>query len=444
MSRGAVHPASVGLVPSVLFALVTSVGCGTSPSTTTLASLQDTPPASAQDAASKPLHPSPSDSSRSTSSPESAPAEVGVSRTEASVRARPMEDVFLMTGELSAVQSLDLVTPRTEMWRVQIKWMAEDGSDVTEGDRVIEFDNTAIAQTIEEKRLSHIQSRITLESRRAALTAEREERSFGFEHARMEAEKARVQAAIPLDIQSKRDWQEKQAALRQAEAALEKARLELESFEIASKAEVENLEIARDKAGREIEAAQRTLELLAVKAPKAGIFVISENWNEDRKFQIGDTVWPGQTIASIPELNSMEAIPYLSDVDDGRISPGMAARCILDTYPDHVFHGKVAEVASIADKKGFRVRVSLETSDAALMRPGMSVRVEVVRRAWERALTIPRTAVLRRDGRTFVTKVGQSQPLEVRLAACTPTDCIIESGLAEGDGVTIHAGADHS
>lgn len=429
-----------GAAVLLLSILVVSVACGSRPSATAHAAPGEGASGTSQD--SRPVgghapqaQPGRSEPSASTPVPYAAP-----SRTDAFVQARPIEDLFLLTGELNAVRSLDLVTPRTEMWRVQIKWMTDDGSDVREGDRVIEFDNTAVATTIEEKRLGHIQSRIDLESRRASLTAERADRSFAHERAKTDAEKARVQAAVPQDILSKREWQLKQAALRQAETSLEKARLELESFEVASKAEIENLDLARDKAAREIEAAQRTLVALTIKAPKAGIFVIAENWNEDRKYQVGDTVWPGQTIASIPELTAMEAVPFLADVDDGKIAPGMSARCILDTYPDRVFKGRVEEVSSIADKKGFRVRVSLQ-SDPSLMRPGMSVRVEVIRRSWDRALTVPRTAVLRRDGRAFVTKAGLSRPVEVRVAACTPTDCIIESGLAEGDRVLVEAGA---
>jgi multidrug efflux pump subunit AcrA (membrane-fusion protein) len=72
------------------------------------------------------------------------------------------------------------------------------------------------------------------------------------------------------------------------------------------------------------------------------------------------------------------------------------------------------------------------------MRPGMSVRVEVIRRAWERALTVPRRAVLRRDKGTFVARAGGGEPVAVGIAACTPTDCVIESGLSEGDHVRLY------
>jgi multidrug efflux pump subunit AcrA (membrane-fusion protein) len=212
---------------------------------------------------------------------------------EAVVRAGAIEDIFLLTGELSAVKSLDLVTPRSESWRLQIKWLVEDGTDAKEGDPIVEFDNTSVAQTIEEKRLTRIQSEIDLESRQASLSADGDEKRFAVERARLAAEKAKADAAVPQDLMSRREWQEKQAALREADASLEKARMDLLAFETSSKADIENLKIARDKSAREIDAAQLTLEALSMKAPKPGIVVISENWNEDRKYQVGDNLWPG-------------------------------------------------------------------------------------------------------------------------------------------------------
>jgi hypothetical protein len=69
------------------------------------------------------------------------------------------------------------------------------------------------------------------------------------------------------------------------------------------------------------------------------------------------------------------------------------------------------------------------------MRPGLSVRVEVVRGTWERALSVPRGAVrFEKDGP--VVKRGGGEVAKVRLAACTPVECVVESGLAEGDRVS--------
>jgi HlyD family secretion protein len=117
---------------------------------------------------------------------------------------------------------------------------------------------------------------------------------------------------------------------------------------------------------------------------------------------------------------------------------GQRARCVLDTYPDRTFVGTVTYVAAVAeqgrDRSGFRVRVALGETDPARMRPGMSVRIEVVRASWKDALVVPRASVEWRDGRAFATRV-RGGAVELRLGACTPVECVLESGLSEGERV---------
>ena len=48
--------------------------------------------------------------------------------TELRVVAKPVEDVFLLTGELRAVRSFPLVTPRGGEREMQIRWMVDDGT----------------------------------------------------------------------------------------------------------------------------------------------------------------------------------------------------------------------------------------------------------------------------------------------------------------------------
>jgi multidrug efflux pump subunit AcrA (membrane-fusion protein) len=88
-----------------------------------------------------------------------------------------------------------------------------------------------------------------------------------------------------------------------------------------------------------------------------------------------------------------------------------------------------------ATKPGFPVRISLDRTDP-LMRPGLSVRVEVVRGTWEKALSVPRGAVrFEKDG-PVVRRAG-GDATKVTLRACTPVECVVESGLAEGDRVSL-------
>ena len=53
-----------------------------------------------------------------------------------------------------------------------------------------------------------------------------------------------------------------------------------------------------------------------------------------------------------------------------------------------------------------------------------------------RALAVPRGAVrFEKDG-PVVRRAGGGEA-KVRLAACTPVECVVESGLAEGDRVSL-------
>jgi HlyD family secretion protein len=372
-----------------------------------------------------------------TGASEGNPAPASPGRGEVVLRRGPVEDTFLLTGELKATRAFELTTPRSESWRVQVKWLREDGTEVEEGDPLVEFDNAGVLATIEEKRRANIQTEVDLETRKVVLDADRHDRELALDRALHEAETAKIHASIPEELSNRKDWLASQSALSRAEAEVDKARKALETFEVSSRADLDVLRLSHEKAAREIEEGQRVLDSLTLKAPRRGIFMVGDNRQENRKFQVGDTAWPGLVIGSIPDLSGMEVSAWLADVDDGRVEAGSKARCILDTYPSRVFNGTVEEVSSLASDSGFRVRISLDSPDPAVMRPGMSVRAEVVRANWQSALAIPREAIRWNAGKAFVEVIGREKPVEVEIAACTPMSCIAKSGVSEGDHVLV-------
>ena len=374
----------------------------------------------------------------------------GAASGEAPAVRRPVEDAFLLTGELRAVRSFSIVTPRSE-GDLQIRWMVDDGTDIGEGDRVVEFDSARLIQNIEERRLRLRQAENERESRDRTLQAEGDRKRVAVDKAEVESEKARIDAAVPADLRTAIEWRQMQSTFHEKRAALEKARLDQEAFRTSSRSDLEVLRRTEEKARREMEAAEMALASMSVRAPRSGIFLVGNFWQwgpeGPRKLQPGDTVWPGFPVASIPDPSEMEVGATLSEVDHGRIAAGMKTRCVLDTYPDRIFEGRVEEVGAVAAEPrrtfgpgggptGFSVRVSLTRTDP-LMRPGLSVRVEVVRAAWPQALAVPRKAVRFDKGQAVVMRKGLAGTSAVRVAACTAVECVVESGLAEGDRVLV-------
>jgi multidrug resistance efflux pump len=374
----------------------------------------------------------------------------GAASGEAPAVRRPVEDAFLLTGELRAVRSFSIVTPRGE-GELQIRWMVDDGADIGEGDRVVEFDSARLIQNIEERRLRLRQAENERESRDRTLQAEGDRKRVAVDKAEVEAEKAGIDAKVPAELRTAVEWRQMQALFQEKQAALEKARLDQAAFRISSRSDLEVLRRTEEKARREMQAAEMSLESMSVRAPRSGIFLVGNFWQwgpeGPRKLLPGDTVWPGFPVASIPDPSEMEVGATLSEVDHGRIAAGMKARCVLDTYPGQIFEGRVEEVGAVAaeprrmmgpggGRTGFPVRVSVVRTDP-LMRPGLSVRVEVVRGHWPQAIAVPRKAVRFDKGQAVVMRKGLTGTSAVRVAACTAVECVVESGLAEGDRVLV-------
>ncbi len=354
-----------------------------------------------------------------------------------------VEDVFFLTGELRAPQSDVISCPRVEGWEAQIKWLAEDGAEVQAGDSVVEFDATRATRDLEDRRTRVQQAAIEREGREQAVAVEIARRQAALERAEIEVSKARLDASVPPEVRSALENRRVQATLLEREAALEKARLDLDAYRTSSKSDVEVQRLTEEKAVRALDSSERSIAAARVAAPRAGIFMVSRHfrWDLDRTFQPGDNVWPGMAVATIPDLARMEVAATLSQVDHGRVASGMAARVVIDTFPDRVFVGRVEEVGSVApetrDRAGFPVRISLEKTDPTVMRPGLSVRVEVSRARWKAAVAVPRGAVTFEKADAFVHRAGFGGRRSVELLGCTPTVCAVRSGISEGDRVRL-------
>jgi multidrug resistance efflux pump len=354
----------------------------------------------------------------------------------------------LLTGELAAERGEALAVPRTNAFQLQIRWMAEDGVQVKAGDPVVSFDNSQFASDLEEKRLSESNAGSELERAEAESKTSRAEKEFNVQKARSEVEKARIAAALPKDLLSLREYQERQLALKRAESGLAKAQEELAAQKKGNRTEIEIQGISLEKSRREIRTAEEAIEALTVRAPRDGMMLVGKHPWEGRKLQVGDTVWVGMTVATLPDLSSMIVQANLSDVDDGRIVPGLEVICTLDAYPSEPYRGRVMEISPVAREsqrspllRHFPVRIALERSDPRRMRPGMSVRVEVLGAEMKDALLVPRSALDFSGARPRVLLAGGGAA-EVRLGPCGASECVVEDGVQAGARLRSRDGGD--
>ena len=345
---------------------------------------------------------------------------------------------LVITGELDAAHGAAVTVPALPSWQTSIKWLSPDGVDVKAGDRVAELDNTSIATDLDQKKQTETQARQELEQKNAEWTADLKDKTLDVERKKSELEKATLEAAIPKDIVSKRDYEDRQTKLKRASTEYDKARETLRSQQKAVASDRANLLVKIARAQREVETSLRALDQMVLRAPRDGIVVIRDHPWEGRKLQNGDTVWVGFPIAQMPELDSLQVNASLPDVDDGRIAAGMPATVTIDGYPNVHFPATISTIAAVAQEEArlsmrrkFRVVVKLAKIDQSLMRPGLSARVEIRRATQNNVLIAPRAAI-DFSGKQPLARLASGRNVAIGVGACNAQECVITSGLDEG------------
>ena len=353
-------------------------------------------------------------------------------------------DRVLLTGSIEATHAEEMRVPRTDAWELPIRWMAEDGAQVKQGERVLEFDNAQFTAQLQQQKLAVLDAVINFNTFIGVSALQIQDKQFALDSAKIQLEKARVLAAVPADILPARTYQERQLELKRQERAVEKAEKDLAAAKASASLDRQVKQIELDKAKADIEHAEKSIDALTIKAPRDGIAVIGEHPWEGRKYQIGDTVQPGWTIVSLPEFAAgMEVHAELSDVDDGRINIGMTGTCTLDAYPGDPLPCIVKELMPVASgdreslRRAFAVVLSIDRFDRDRMIPGMAVKVELKRQPLA-GLVVPRAAV-RFDEAGMKTRVrlASGEMKDIVLDACDGQGCAVKSGLAENDDVVV-------
>ncbi|HYS53284.1 MAG TPA: HlyD family efflux transporter periplasmic adaptor subunit [Thermoanaerobaculia bacterium] len=334
-----------------------------------------------------------------------------------------------LTGELEAARGEAITVPNLPSWQTSIKWVADDGAEVKKGDRVVELDNSQFTSGLDAKRQAVAQAEQELQQKDAEGDADMLQKKLDVETKKSDYEKTKLDAAVPKEILSAREYEDRKIKYKRATVELAKAKDVLRSSITASRSDRSNLILNLEKARRELDTAETAINALILRSPRDGIVVLRDHPWEGRKIKEGDPVFVGLLLALLPDLSSTQVTASLADVDDRKISVGMPATVVLDAYPSMTFPGRVAAISAVAQenttnrqslRRSFRVTIKLDRLDALRMRPGLSARVTIRRATRSNVLLAPRGVLARKD---------------IKLGECNDLECVVVSGLKEGDRI---------
>jgi len=331
------------------------------------------------------------------------------------------------------------------IWSLRIKEMAVEGTFVKAGDIVLVFDDTEILRTLETESstLEKIRKKIS------EVTVDAEADLFGLEtykkKAGMDLEKATQFVPKDPEIFPRVEIIEAEVDEKLAREKIVYADIKMDMKEDIHLMDRELHEIKARQSRQKIERSKGNIASLKLLSPKDGMIIYEKSWRRE-PLTIGSTIWIGQKVFELVELEAMEVKGYVLERDGGQIKKGDQATVRIDAFPAESLRAEVRMVEKIArgmergsPVKYFEVVLSLEKTLPGDIKPGMAVHFEIIPREAKAVPVIPQMAVFRHNGTPFtVIKVQNSwKKIKVEPGVGDRVEVVILRGLSEGDIISL-------
>jgi HlyD family secretion protein len=249
---------------------------------------------------------------------------------------RPAAGFVMVSGNIEAHES---VLSFTQVQAPIVFLPFDEGAAVDAGTVLARVDDRLYRQQVQID-LSNLQvqtAQVTQSSNNLA-AAQSNVASTRFDLTQKQSDAARAERLVQSNAVSVQERDRAQTAARQSAAALEHD----QAMVLAAQSAVD-LAQANVTAVRERLALDRiTLGYTVLRAPFAGVIAV-------RQAELGELAGPGVAIFSLDDLDHVWLRAYVNGPDLGKIRRGQAVDVTTDTYPGHVYRGRISFISPQAE-----------------------------------------------------------------------------------------------
>ncbi|MDN4501670.1 efflux RND transporter periplasmic adaptor subunit [Alteromonadaceae bacterium BrNp21-10] len=345
-------------------------------------------------------------------------------------------------GELEAAEAQNIAAPGRRP--MVIEWLAEENSRVTKGQVVARFDAELLLLDSREEELEMLL--LEKDMRKTYAEKAKQENDLNSEEVFVGKEfefvdtfaidDMRLYSKIEIiDTLSNRDY------LGAKEEFID---WKQDSIGERNQSAVQILDIRKQGHEQKFQQHQEALSLLEIYAPYDGLLVYEKNFRGDKP-SIGQTVFPGSTIAKIPNLEHMQAKIYVLDKDAIGLKEGQAVELTLEASPDQILIGTISTVSGFSrtvqrgnPTKYFELTVEIPNSSVTLQ-PAQKVRAKIKASPLTQKITIPLQAIFNEKGENFVYLQKGSEFVKQNVSTAVKNLHFVEiiEGLNAGDVIAL-------
>ncbi|GHF00952.1 efflux RND transporter periplasmic adaptor subunit [Thalassotalea profundi] len=362
-----------------------------------------------------------------------------------SVEEKPFEVIIPAKGELFAAQATVISAPMSRNGVQVISWLAPEFSHVKKGDTIVRLDGESMQVQSKNKlnELALIQQ--DMQQKSGELNKELsginkdiamvdQEKLFA-EQFSIEDERIRSKLEIIESLQNAEYLGTKQGYLNWKN----------ESFSESAKGDMGLLEMKQQLSQTQIDQLKASLSQLEIKAPHDGLLAYKVNWRGE-KVRTGQTMWPGQKIAELPDISVMKAKLWVIENEAIDLEKDKKVALRLNANAEHVFYGKIESIAAFPTsikrgdpQKYFEVIVKLDQQNPEQFVPGQKIEADIEIASNQQKLIIPKQSVFSDQNQLFVYiyQSGRFVKTKIETGASSLSHIVVASGLEAGQKISL-------
>ena len=359
---------------------------------------------------------------------------------------------MLTEGELRSAESTPITPPGNSAEPRTISWMAPNFGTVKKGDIIARFDvsRSELSATASGLELNKVDIQVLGKQREL----ERLLSELGNDLELVDIEKVMADRFVVEDSLA-------YSRFEIIDATRDKELLEYRSGHLEGKkgtysdrqgAEIQVLEALRATQESENQQHQALIENSVVFAPHDGFLVYEKRWH-GQLVEVGSTVFPGNKIASIPNLEKMEAELKVLETDAVGIRPGQSVDLRIDAFPERPLSGTVSSISATAapinrdnPAKYFTVIVAVDQADPEWITPQAQVTAEIHISQVADTISVPNQSLFKDEKGDWVLRVDGNklvrQPVQLGLRGANRSE--VTSGLENGDEIALYPPSEQS
>lgn len=303
----------------------------------------------------------------------SAPSDAQVVRATGLVQA--LEWQSLRVPQMSGVGGFEII----------LTGLIPNGSKVSKGDLIITFDRLNLLDQERDAKATLENLKHQLEERKAQVLSLQATRGSQVREAQADLDRARLQLRKG-PVLSNLERLKNEAKAVDAQARLESLKRSDKLRASSEEASIRILELKLERQRVALERLQTNLERLAIKAPQDGMIAYENTWRQGSMGppQVGDRMYPGMPIMRIFNPNRMVVLATVDEPDFASVSTASQAKVYLDAYPGEAFDAKLRAASPIATSgldtpvRTFTVTFGIEQQSPHLL-PDLSAALEIQR-----------------------------------------------------------------